>query len=95
MYDQPFQRSMAQPDMVANPAVRGQLNREKHIISLSSFAPENLLSSETGSAVPSRVSLLVPHTQFESGAYSRIPPAFRNGVHINIPPTAIGSVSSL
>ena len=28
-------------------------------------------SRETGSAVPSRVSLLVPHTQAESGTYSR------------------------
>ena len=40
-------------------------------------------SRETDSAVPSRVSPLVLHTQAESGAYSRAPlfsPAFRHGV---------------
>ena len=48
---------MDQPGKVGNPD-RGQLNREMNI-SLSPFAPENLVSRETGSAVPSRVSLLV------------------------------------
>ena len=47
---------MDQPGKVANPA-RGQLNRENNT-PLSPFAPENL-SRETGSAVPSRVSLLI------------------------------------
>ena len=49
---------MDQPGKVANPA-RGQLNRVKINISLSAFAPENFWSRETGSAVPSRVSLLI------------------------------------
>ena len=44
---------------------RGQLNRENNI-PLSPFAPENF-SRETGSAVPSRVSLLILHTQAENG----------------------------
>ena len=35
-------------------------------ILLSPFAPETLVSHETGSAVPSRVSLLILHTQAES-----------------------------
>ena len=49
---------------------------------------------DTGSAVPSRVSLIILHTQAGSAAYE-IPPAFRGGVHLCIPPTAIGSVPSL
>ena len=48
---------MDQPGKVANPA-RGQLNRENNI-PLSPCVPENLVSRETGSAVPSRVSLLI------------------------------------
>ena len=91
--------------MVANPAACGQLDRENntvyYFLSLSPFAPENLLSGETSSAVSSRVSLLVLHTQFESGAYSRDSsrcPRRRphKYIHIiNIPSTAIGSISSL
>ena len=53
--------------MVANPA-RGQLS--KFFLS----HPRSRLriwSHETGSAVPSRVSLLIFHTQAESGAYSQ------------------------
>ena len=51
--------------------------------SLSSLAPENLVSRETGSAVPSRVSLLISILQAESSAFLRdgIPPEFRRGVH--------------
>ena len=36
----------------------------------------------TGSAIPSRVSLLILNAQAESGAYSRNSPAFRGGVHL-------------
>ena len=54
-------------------------------------------SRETGSAVPSRVSLLIFHTQAEPGAYlwdsSRVPRR-RPFVYIK-PPYAIGSVPSL
>ena len=54
-------------------------------------------SSETGSAVPSRISLLILHTQAESGAYlrdsSRVPRR-RPFIYIK-PPYAIGSVPSL
>ena len=54
-------------------------------------------SRETGSAVPSRVSLLILHTQAESGAYlrdsSRVPRR-RPFIHLK-PPNAIGSVPSL
>ena len=51
-----YSKIMDRPDKVANPA-RGQLNRENEIFP-SPFAPENW-SRETGSAVPSRVSLLI------------------------------------
>ena len=54
-------------------------------------------SRETGSAVPSRVSLLLLHTQAESGAYSRDFSRFprrRSFIYLG-PPYAIGSVPSL
>ena len=53
-------------------------------------------SRETGSAVPPRATLLILHTKAEYGAYSHgIPPVFRDGAHLCIPPFAVGSVSSL
>ena len=62
------QRSQDQPGKVASPA-RGQLNRENNI-SLSAFAPENLVSRDGfGRPVPHQPAHL--HTQAESGAYLR------------------------
>ena len=61
---------MDQSSVVAYPA-RGQLNRE-NIFSPCSLSRLRVLSSETSSAVPSRVSLPVPHTLAELG--SRQPP---------------------
>ena len=64
MYGHTYSKSMDQPGKVANPA-RGQLKREN--ISLSAFAPENLVSRDGfGSPVPSQPDHL--HTQTESGA---------------------------
>ena len=64
-----YSESMDQPDKVANRA-RGQLNREKVKNSLSTFAPENLVSRDGfGSPVPRQPAHL--HTQDESGAYLR------------------------
>ena len=40
-------------------------------ISLSPFAPEILVSRNGFSTIPSRVSLLIRHTNAESGTYSR------------------------
>ena len=60
-----------------------QLNRGRNIL-----CPRSRLrvwSLEKGPAVPSRVSLLILHTQADSGAYSRTPltdPAFRDRVHL-------------
>ena len=52
-------------------------------ISLSPFAPENLVSRDGfGSPVPRQPAHL--HAQAESGAYG-IPPEFRGGVHIFTP----------
>ena len=78
MDHQYFHQSMDQSGMVADP-VRGQLNQD--------FFPPchhsrlRIWSRETGSAVPSRVSPLMFHTQTESGADARaplLPPVFRN-----------------
>ena len=69
------------------------------------FASENLVSRgdgfdrpiprqphETGSIVPSRVSLLILHTQAESGLTRGIPPDFRDDIHTKYrQPTAVGS----
>ena len=72
---------MDQPGKVVNPA-RGKLNRENDT-SLSPFAPENLVS-ETGSALPSRVSLLISILRVNLVLTYGIPPEFRGGVHLLI-----------
>ena len=68
--------------MFVNPA-RGQLKGENGIFSVPFRL--RVWSRELGSAVPSRVSPLILHTQAESGAYLRdtLPPlpAFRCGFH--------------
>ena len=56
-----------QPGELANP-VHGQLNRKKIPCSRSRL---RIWFREPDLAVPSRVSLLILHTQTESGAYSR------------------------
>ena len=80
---------MDRPDKVVNPA-RGQLNRDNYFSPYPRCSRLRIGSREAGPVVLSRVSLLILHTQAESGAYSRdsrFPPrrAF-------IPSTAIGSV---
>ena len=53
-------------------------------------------SRETGSAVPSRVSLLISTLRLNLVlTYHGIPPDFRGGVHLFKPPYAIGSVPCL
>ena len=84
---------MYQPGKVANPAPRGQLNRENNI-PLSPCVPENLVSQDGFSRpVPRQPAHL--HTQAESGAYlrgsSRVP---RRRLFMK-PQYAIGSVPSL
>ena len=89
-----YSKSKDRPDKVANPA-RGQLKRENEI-SLSPFAPENLVSRDGfGTPVPRQPAHL--HTQVESGAYlrdsSRVPRR-RPFIYFK-PPYAIGSVTQL
>ena len=55
MYSHHIKQTMDQPGKVANPA-RAQLNREKIPFSRAYL---RIWSRETGSAVPSRVSLLI------------------------------------
>ena len=70
---------MDQPGKVANPA-RGQLNSENNTPP-SPCVPENLVC-ETGSAVPSRVSLLISILRLNLVLTYGIPPGFRGGVHL-------------
>ena len=67
MYGHTYSKNMDQQGKVANPG-RGQLNKEIFNISLSAFAPENLVSRDGfGSPVPRRPAHL--RTQAESDAY--------------------------
>ena len=66
LYGHTYSKSMDQPGKVAKLA-RAQLNRKMNI-SLSAFAPENLVSRDGfGSPVPRQPAHL--HTQAESGVY--------------------------
>ena len=80
MYGHTYSKSMDQPGKVANPA-RGQLNREenKNPCSRSCLG---IWSCETGSAVPSRVNLLIPILRLNLVRTYGIPPEFRGGVHL-------------
>ena len=72
---------MDQPGKVANPA-RGQVNREK--IFPCPRACLRIWSRETGSAVPSRVSLLISVLRLNLVLTYGIPLEFRGGVHLFI-----------
>ena len=80
---------MDQPGKVANPA-HGQLNRENYFragrgeYSFSPFARAKIWSRETGSAVPSRVSLLISILRLNLVLTCGIPLEFRGGVHLFI-----------
>ena len=67
-----YSKSKDQPGKVANPA-HGQLNRRLRI-----------WSRETGSAVPSRISLLTSILRLNLVLTYGIPPDFRVGVHLFI-----------
>ena len=70
---------MDQPGKVANPA-RGQLDRK--IIFPCPRACLRIWSHETGSAVPSRVSLFISILRLNLVLTYGIPPEFRGGVHL-------------
>ena len=81
MYGHTYSKSVDQPGKVANPA-RGQLNRgKKNICSRSCL---RICSSKTGSAVPSRVSLLVYILRLNMVLTYGIPPEFHGGVYLFI-----------
>ena len=75
---------------------RGQLIRADEFFPVP-VRTLRIWSRETGLTVPSRVSLLIPHTQAESGAYlrdsSRVPR--RRSFIYSKPPDTIGSFLSL
>ena len=82
MYGHTYSKSMDQPGKVASPA-RGQLNRENGLFP----CPRSCLriwSRETGSAVPSRVSLLISILRLNLVLTYGIPPEFLGGVHLFI-----------
>ena len=87
-----YSKGKDQPGKVINPA-HGQLNNRENYFSLSSFAPENLVSRDAGSGSPVPRQPAHPHTQAESGAFG-IPPVLRGGVHLFIYTTIRHRVSS-
>ena len=66
-----YSKRINQPDKVANPA-RGHLNRENTFFPCR-HSRLRVRSRKTGSVVPSRVSLLILHTQAESDGFPRFP----------------------
>ena len=72
---------MDQPGKVINPA-RGQLNKKKQYFPVRLRL--KIWSRETGSAVPSRVSLLLSLLKLKLVLTYGIPPEFRDGVHLSI-----------
>ena len=77
----PGSKSKDQPGKVTNPG-RGRLNRENGNLTVP-FAPENLVSRD-GSAVLSRVSLLISILRLNLVLTYGIPPDFRDGVYLCI-----------
>ena len=91
MYGHTYSKSMHQPGKVANPA-RGQLNRENEYSTL-----RRIWSSETGSAVPSRVSLHISTLRLDLVFLLTgfLPSSAAASIYLFEPPYAIGSVPSL
>ena len=83
MYGHTYSKSMDQPGKVTNLA-RGQLNRENKYFPVPVRALR-IWSRETGSAVPSRVSLFISILRLSLVlTYYGIPPKFRHGIHLFI-----------
>ena len=75
-------KGKGQPGKVANPA-RGQLNKENHFFLVSPRALR-IRSHETGSANPSRASLLISILRLNLALTYGTPNEFRGGVHLTI-----------
>ena len=85
---------MDQPCEVANPA-RGQLDKEKRVFPWCPRLRLRIWSREMGSASRPAPSFSLSKLRLNLVLTRGIPPAFRGGVLLLIPPTAIGSVPSL
>ena len=83
MYGHTYSKSMNQAGKVANPA-RGQLNRGNEYPLVRDRSCLRTWSRETGSAVSSRVSLLISILGLNLVLTYGVPPEFRGGVHIFI-----------
>ena len=84
MYGYTYSKSMDQPGKVTSPA-RGQLNRKhEYLVCFCPCSRLRIWSRETGSAVPSRVSLLIFILRLNLVLTYEIPPEFRGGVHLFI-----------
>ena len=79
-----YSKSKDKPGKVANPAC-GQLAEQGKIIFPCPRSRLKIWSRETGSAVPSRVSMLISILRLNLVlTYCGIPPDFRGGVHLFI-----------
>ena len=76
-----YSKSMDQPGKVASPA-RGQLNRGNECFPCPRWRLR-IWSRETGSTVPSCVSLLISILRLNLVLTYRFPPEFRGGVHLS------------
>ena len=83
MYGHTYSKSMDQQGKVASQSCSWSAEQGKTIF----FSPRSRLtiwSRETGSAVPSRVSLLISILRLNMVLTYGIPPEFRGGVHLFI-----------
>ena len=78
-----YSKSKDQPGKVVNPA-RGELNREYKYFLVPICL--RIWSRETGSAVPSRVSVLISNLGLNLVFTYGVPPEFRGGVHLCLLP---------
>ena len=86
MYGHTSSKSRDQPGKVASPA-RGQLNRENGKYHFPcSRSRLRIWSRETGSAVPSGVSLFISILRLNLVLTCEVPPEFRGGINLFIKP---------
>ena len=94
LYSHPIYQSMDQPGKVANPD-RGQLNRENEYSPVPVRTCLRIWSRETGSTVPSRVSLLISIHRRNMVLTGFLPSSAAASIYLIKPPYAIESVPSL
>ena len=81
MYGNTYSKDMDQPDKVASPG-RGQLNGKNEYFPVRVRSCLRIWSRETGSAVPSRVSLLISILGLNLVISYGISPEFSGGGHL-------------